>query len=454
LSGADLIIRSRRVVTPDGLQPASIFVLDGVIAELQQDAADAPGGAHVLDFGDRVVMPGLVDTHVHVNEPGRTDWEGFETATRAAAAGGVTTIFDMPLNSVPPTTSVAALSEKASAASGKCFVDVGFWGGVVPGNAADVGALADLGVPGFKCFLVPSGVPEFADVSEDDLATALRAIAQTGAVLLAHAEHPARIGRATAGDHRRYATYLATRPPRAEDEAVALLVRLCRETGARIHVVHLSSAAAIGQIESARAEALPFSAETCPHYLFFAAEEVPDGATEFKCAPPIRDRANRGRLWEGLEKGAIEMVVSDHSPAPPQMKSRGTGDFLSAWGGISSLQLRLPAVWTAARERGHTIERLAGWLCAAPARLGAVAGRKGAIAPGFDADFVVWDPEAPFVVRPETIHHRHKLTPYLGRTLFGVVEATFLAGEKIFYRGRFVGPPRGRILLRGNRRGT
>jgi allantoinase len=446
LSGTDSVVRSRRVVTPRGVVPASVLVRDGTIRDVRPAGGGIPDRVEVFDFGDLVVMPGLVDTHVHVNEPGRTDWEGFETATRAAAAGGVTTIFDMPLNSVPPTTSVAALAEKASAASGKCFVDVGFWGGVVPGNAADLGALADLGVPGFKCFLVPSGVPEFADVSEGDLVTALHAIAQIGAVLLAHAEHPASIGSAKAGDHRRYATYLATRPPRAEDEAVALLVRLCRETGARIHVVHLSSAAAIGQIEAARAEGLPLSAETCPHYLFFAAEDVPDGATEFKCAPPIRDRANRDRLWEGLEKGAIEMVVSDHSPSPPQMKSRETGDFLSAWGGISSLQLRLPAVWTAARERGHNIERLAGWLCAAPARLGAVSGRKGAIAPGFDADFVVWDPDTLFEVRPDSIHHRHGLTPYLGRTLFGVVEATFLRGEKIFERGRLIGAPRGRIL--------
>jgi allantoinase len=452
LSGTDWVVRSRRVVTPRGVVPASVVIRNGTIRDVLPAGGGIPERAEVVDFGDRVVMPGLVDTHVHVNEPGRADWEGFETATRAAAAGGVTTIFDMPLNSVPPTTSLAALSEKASAASGKCFVDVGFWGGVVPGNAADLGALADLGVPGFKCFLVPSGVPEFPDVSESDLVTALRVIAQTGGVLLAHAEHPAWIGSATAGERRRYATYLATRPPRAEDEAVALLVRLCRETGARIHVVHLSSAAAIGRIAAARAEGLPFSAETCPHYLFFAAEDVPDGATEFKCAPPIRDRANRERLWEGLEKGSIEMVVSDHSPSPPRMKSRETGDFLSAWGGISSLQLRLPAVWTAARERGHSIQRLADWLCAAPARLGAVAHRKGAIAPEAEADFVVWDPDAAFEVRSESIHHRHVLTPYAGRTLYGVVEATFLAGEKIYERGRFVGPPRGRILLRGNRR--
>jgi allantoinase len=397
-------------------------------------------------------MPGLVDTHVHVNEPGRTDWEGFAAATRAAAAGGVTTFFDMPLNSVPSTTRVAALAEKIACASGKCFVDVGLWGGVVPGNTGELGAMAELGVPGFKCFLVPSGVPEFRHVGEKDLAAVLPEIARIGALLLVHAEHPREIAAASTGDARKYASYLATRPPRAEDEAIALLVRLCRQTGARIHVVHLSSAGAIGEIRRARAEGLPFSAETCPHYLFFAGEDVPDGATEFKCAPPIRDRANRDLLWEGLGDGTVSMIVSDHSPSPPDLKNREVGDFLSAWGGISSLQLRLPVVWTSARQRGHSVERLAEWLCAAPARLGGVGRRKGAIGPGYDADLVVWDPESSFEVREEEIHHRHKLTPYLGRTLFGVVEATFLAGEKIFEKGRFVGPPRGKILT-GNHRG-
>jgi allantoinase len=400
----------------------------------------------VLDFGNHVVMAVLVDTHVHVNEPGRADWEGFETATRAAAAGGVTTLFDMPLNSIPPTTSVAALREKAAAASPKCFVDVGFWGGVVPGNTGELAAMARLGVPGFKCFLVPSGVPEFGDVSEADLTAALAEIARIGAVLLVHAEHPRWLADAPAGDRRKYATYLATRPSRAEDEAVALLVRLGRETRARIHVVHLSSASALAQVERARSDGLPFSTETCPHYLFFESETIPDGATEFKCAPPIRNAANRSRLWDGLASGAIEMIVSDHSPAPAEVKSRDTGDFLAAWGGISSLQLRLPATWTEARRLGFPIERLAEWLCAAPARLAGVSNRKGSIALGADADLVVWDPEAAFEVRVESIHHRHKLTPYLGRTLFGAVEATFLRGEKIFENGRFVGLPRGRIL--------
>jgi allantoinase len=430
-------------VTPGGTRPAAVVVAGGVIESV---AEEAPPGVSVVDVGDSVVMPGLVDTHVHVNEPGRTEWEGFETATRAAAAGGVTTIFDMPLNSIPATTTAEALRAKMAAARGKCFVDVGFWGGVVPGNLGELADMKDLGAPGFKCFLVPSGVEEFGPVGGRQLAEALRETARIGAVLLVHAEDPDGILPAAAGDPRDYATYLATRPPRAEDDAVALLARLCRETGARIHVVHVSSAGAVPPIARARADRLPLSAETCPHYLFFAAEEIPAGATEFKCAPPIRDRANRERLWAGLESGAVEMVVSDHSPSPPEGKSRDTGDFLSAWGGISSLQLRLPALWTVARQRGHSFERLAEWLSAAPARLPGREGTKGLIAEGRDADFVVWNPDETFEVTPEMLHHRHKLSPYLGRTLSGVVQATYLAGEKIFERGRFVGPPRGKIL--------
>jgi len=441
LNGADLVLRSTRVATSSGLEPAAVVVRDGVVIAVE------PSGTRGIDYGDAVVMPGLVDTHVHVNEPGRTEWEGFDTATRAAAAGGVTTIFDMPLNSIPPTTTVAALDEKADAARGRAFVNVGFWGGVVPGNRGELAPLAARGVPGFKCFLVPSGVAEFGHVSEEDLHEALPEIARLGSVLLVHAEHPDWIGEPPPGAAGRlYSSYLTTRPARAEDEAVAQLSRLCRETGARIHVVHLSSAGALDTIGRARAEGLPLSAETCPHYLYFSAGEAPDGATEWKCAPPIRGAENRERLWEGLAKGTIEMVVSDHSPAPPELKRRDTGDFLAAWGGISSLQLRLPAVWTGARARGHSPGDLVPWLCAAPARLAGLS-RKGAISPGSDADFVVWNPEASFEVRPEELHHRHGLTPYAGRTLDGVVEATYLAGEKIFERGRFHGPPRGRILL-------
>jgi allantoinase len=392
-----------------------------------------------------VVMPGLVDTHVHINEPGRTEWEGFETATRAAAAGGVTSLFDMPLNSLPPMTTVAGLEAKVWAAAGRCHVDVGFWGGLVPGNRADLLKLAARRVPGFKCFLSPSGVEDFPPVSESDLREALPALSATGSTLLVHAELPGPLGTVAPGS-RDYGDYLASRPAQAEDDAVELLYRLCRETGVPIHIVHLSSAQALPILGQAAEEGLPLTAETCPHYLFFDAEGVPPGATEFKCAPPIRSRENRERLWRGLGDGLIRMVVSDHSPSPLEGKCRDTGDFARAWGGISSLQLSLPAVWSAARRRGVGPELLAEWMCRAPARLAGLASRKGALAPGFDADIVVWRPEEAFEVRPEALQHRHKLTPYAGRTLHGVVEATFLRGEKIYEHGKILGTPRGEIL--------
>jgi len=438
-------VRGRRVVVPGGERPASLRVRGGRIAAVGEPDDLAPG-AEVLDFGDAVVMPGLVDTHVHVNEPGRADWEGFASATRAAAAGGVTTIFDMPLNSIPPTTSVAALEAKRAAADGQCAVDVGFWGGVVPGNAGEIAAMSARGVRGFKCFLAPSGVEEFPAVGEADLRAALPSLAESGAVLLVHAEDGAHLGECAAGT-RDYGAYLASRPPAAEGSAIALLVRLAGEFRTPIHVVHLSAADALPQLERAHAEGWPLTAETCPHYLYFDAEAIPPGATEFKCAPPIRGRENRERLWKALGEGLIAMVVSDHSPSPPEGKRRESGDFARAWGGISSLELALPAVWSAARRRGVNVASLAEWMGAGPAGLAGLAGRKGALAPGADADFVVWRPEEPFEVRPDTLHHRHKLTPYAGRTLFGRVEATFLRGEKIYEMGRFVGPPRGEILL-------
>jgi allantoinase len=445
LSSGEFFVRGRRVVVPGGERPASLRIRGGRIAAVG-DPDDLAPGADVLDFGEAVVMPGLVDTHVHVNEPGRTDWEGFASATRAAAAGGVTTIFDMPLNSFPPTTSVAALEVKRAAADGRCTVDVGFWGGIVPGNAGERAAMTARGVRGFKCFLAPSGVEEFPAVGEADLRAALPSLAPSGSVLLVHAEDGAHLGECAAGT-RDYGAYLASRPPAAEDFAIALLVRLGGEFRTPIHVVHLSAADALPQLERARAEGLPLTVETCPHYLYFDAEAIPPGATEFKCAPPIRGRENRERLWKALGEGLIGMVVSDHSPSPPEGKHRASGDFARAWGGISSLELALPAVWSAARRRGVNVASLAEWMSAAPARLAGLAGRKGTLAPGADADFVVWRPEESFEVRPDALHHRHKLTPYAGRTLVGRVEATFLRGEKIYEMGRFAGPPRGEILL-------
>ncbi|HXE74564.1 MAG TPA: allantoinase AllB [Candidatus Xenobia bacterium] len=449
---AELIVRGRRVLTAAGVQPAAIHIHGGKIAALAT-YSDIPPGAAVFDAGERLVMPGVVDTHVHINEPGRTQWEGFETATRAATAGGVTTLVEMPLNSIPATTTRAALETKLAAARDRCWVDVGCWGGLVPGNAAELRSLFEAGAFGFKCFLVPSGVPEFEPVTETDLRAALPELASLGAVLLAHAELPEPIEAAAAGarnaDARRYATWLASRPRQAENRAIALLIWLSREFGARIHIVHLSSSEALPLLREAKQEGLPITVETCHHYLTFAAEEIPDGATEFKCAPPIRERDNREKLWAALGDGLIDFVATDHSPCPPAMKERQSGDFLRAWGGIASLQLSLPALWTQARRRGFGVERLAQWLCSGPARLAGLDERKGKIAVGYDADLVVWDPETEFEVAGDELQHRHKLTPYGGHTLHGRVEATFLRGEKIYERGRFAEKPSGAVLRRG-----
>jgi allantoinase len=455
MSEIDLVIRGRQVVLPDGARAASVHVRDGRIVAVRE-FDDVPRGCEVFEVGDEsVVMPGLVDTHVHVNEPGRAGWEGFATATRAAAAGGTTTIVEMPLNSIPATTTRESFATKLAAAAGKCAVDVAFWGGVVPGNTAELAPMTQAGVVGFKCFLVDSGIAEFAHVTEEDLRESLPELARLDALLIVHAELPQPIETATAhvekseDDPRRYATFLATRPRAAEDVAVALLIRLSRETGARVHVVHHSSADALPLLREAKREGVRITAETCPHYLTFAAEEIADGATEFKCCPPIRERENGEKLWGALEENLIEMIVSDHSPCPPELKRRETGNFLESWGGISSLQLRLPAVWTEARQRGHTLEQLCEWLSLAPARLAGLESRKGAIKVGADADFVVWNPEETFRVEPSKLEHRHKLTPYAGRELSGVIEATFLRGEKIFSRGEFAKEPKGKFLLRG-----
>jgi allantoinase len=446
-----LVVRSLRVALPEGVGPATVHVAGERIAAVGA-WDDLPDGAELRDFGSRLVMAGLVDTHVHVNEPGRTDWEGFVTATAAAAAGGVTTLVDMPLNSVPATTDAAALAAKLGAAAGKLTVDVGFWGGVVPGNARDLRALWDAGVLGFKCFLAPSGVDELPHVGEPDLDLALPELAALGAPLLAHAELPGPLARAAldvAGeDPARYATWLASRPPEAEDEAIALLLRLARRHGARVHVVHLSSANAVEALRRARAEGLAITVETCPHYLHFAAEEIRDGATAHKCAPPIRERANNEALWRALESGAIDLVATDHSPCPPEMKRLESGDFLRAWGGIASLELGLAVVWTGAERRGLGPERLARWMAEAPAALAGLGHRKGRIAPGLDADLVVWDPQASFRVDPTRLRQRHPLTPYAGHELRGVVEATYLRGRPVFAAGQVLGPPSGRVIRR------
>lgn len=423
-----LAIRGKRVVTPNGLRAACVHVEHGKIAHVTS-WDDAPTDAVLVEAADLMVMPGIVDTHVHVNEPGRASWEGFETATRAAAAGGVTTILDMPLNSIPATTTVKALEAKRAAADGKCVVNVEFIGGMVPGNTADLEGLRDAGVRAFKCFLSPSGVDEFSHVTERDLSKAFPALSRLGLPLMVHAEDPAFL--LTAASSTAYADYLASRPVRAEHSAIELLVGLMSRSPTPVHVVHLSSATSLGIIRAAKKRGLPLTVETCPHYLTFAAEEIPDGATEFKCAPPIRTGVERENLWQALIASELDLVASDHSPCPPNMK-RTHGDFSSAWGGIASLQLSLSAVWTGARSRGVPPERMAQWMSAAPAKLAGLDGCKGAIAAGYDADITIWDPDASFVVDPAKLLHRHSVTPYAGRELYGVVRRTYVGGRLVF----------------------
>ncbi|MGI8498009.1 MAG: allantoinase AllB [Gemmatimonadaceae bacterium] len=444
----DGAIRSRRVIVRGEVAPATILMSAGRISEIAP--YDLSPAVDLVDAGSDIVMAGLVDTHVHVDEPGRTDWEGFRSATRAAAAGGVTTLLDMPLNSTPATTTVPALAAKERAAAQSCFVDVGFIGGVVPGNAEDLEALFAAGVLAFKCFLVPSGVPDFPPVCEADLREALPILARLGAPLMVHSESPDRITSATEAaaeslrkSPREYASYLSTRPAVAESDAISLMVSLAREYDAWIHVVHVSSADAIPVLAHARSAGVRVTAESCPHYLFFCAEDIADGATEFKCAPPIRRREHRDALWAALDRRTLDMVVSDHSPCPPELKCRESGHFMDAWGGISSLQLGLGAVWAGARARGYGPARVSEWMSAAPASLAGLGSRKGELVPGADADIVIWSPDEDLEVRAESLHHRHALTPYLGATLPGVVRATYLRGRLIYDRGAFAPEPCG-----------
>jgi allantoinase len=444
----DLVIRADRVVTPDGIRPGAVAIRDGVIAsvgqpyEIELSETGPSDGVPVDLAADEALLPGLVDTHVHVNEPGRTDWEGFATATRAAAAGGITTIIDMPLNSIPPAVTTSALAAKRAAAGGQCHVDVGFWGGAIPGNEPDRAPLHAAGAFGFKAFTVDSGVAEFPPLDRDGLERALGQAAELGALVVVHAEDPAAIAGAPPEGWPDYPDFLASRPDGAEVAAIASVIELAARTGARVHVLHLSSAQALGLIAAARHAGTRVTAETCPHYLALCAEEIPAGGTQFKCCPPIRQRANRERLWAGLADGIIDCVVSDHSPCPPALKRLESGDFAAAWGGISSLQLALPVVWSQARDRGHSLADVARWMAGAPAAIAGVTG-KGAIAPGYAADLVAFAPEDSFVVRPESLAHRHKLTPYAGRRLHGVVRRTWLRGSPVAGDR-----PAGRLLTR------
>jgi allantoinase len=470
MSTPNLVIRGKQVVLPDTIAPASVHIAKGIISSIESYESIPPGCELVEANDGSIVMPGLVDSHVHINEPGRTEWEGFATATKAAAAGGVTALVDMPLNSIPATTTLAGFEAKLEAAREQCYVDVGFWGGVVPGNTTELASLLKAGVVGFKCFLIHSGVDEFPNVTEEDLRSAMPELARLGAILIVHAEVPGPISRTgipachnsveeTATDRNvgptspeknvfstKYATFLASRPRAAENEAVELMIGLGKKFGTRIHIVHHSSADALPMLHQAKAGGMKITAETCPHYLAFAAEDIPDGATEFKCCPPIRERENREQLWSALESGTIDMIVSDHSPCPPALKLQETGDFLCAWGGISSLQLRLPIVWTEAHRRGILIQDLSRWLCSAPAKLVGLDGRKGSIKIGYDADLVIWNPAKEFRVDGSALHHRHKLTPYQDRILQGFVQKTFLRGRKIYDEGEVIGQPRGLLL--------
>jgi allantoinase len=423
----DLLIRGRRVACPDGIRPAAVGVTGGEIVAVAPYDTALSGAQTVELAGDEVLLPGLVDTHVHINEPGRTDWEGFATATRAAAAGGITTLIDMPLNSVPPTVTVDALRAKRAAAAGQCHVDVGFWGGAVPGNEAERGPLLQAGVFGFKCFTVDSGVPEFPPLDANGLERAMRQAAGLGCVLIVHAEDAATLDAAPAAAGPDYGGFLRSRPAAAELTAITGVIELARAAGARAHVLHLSAAGALPAIAAAKLDGVPLTVESCPHYLALAAEDVPAGGTLFKCCPPIRDRANADELWTGLRARVIDCVVSDHSPSPPQLKDPEHGDFGAAWGGIASLQLSLPVVWSQARARGCPLADVVRWMAAAPAGLAGLH-RKGRIAAGCDGDLVVFAPEEEFVVEPELLLYRHPLTPYAGQTLRGVVRRTWLRG--------------------------
>jgi allantoinase len=411
----DIAIKSQRTITAKAVEPAIVLIEGGKIVDIVTELNSAD--VKVIDAGNDELMAGVIDPHVHINEPGRTDWEGFDTATKAALAGGITTLVDMPLNSSPVTTTAAAFDEKLKAARDQLHVNCGFWGGVIPGNEKELNPLIQKGILGFKAFLVHSGIDEFPNVTEDDLRKAMPVIASFGLPLLVHCEL---ISQSAASSHqsavnsrqpRSYQQYLSSRPEKWEDDAIALMIRLCEEYNCRTHIVHLSSAGSIEQITKAKQKGLPLTAETGQHYLYFTAEQIPDGKTELKCAPPVRERANNEKLWQALKEGIIDFVATDHSPAPPELKELGSGDFMKAWGGISSLQFSLPILWTVAKKHNCSVSDIARWLCENSSKLPGLQNSKGRIQKGYDADLIVWDPEEKFTVTPKIIQHKHKLNP-------------------------------------------
>ncbi|XP_076014894.1 allantoinase, mitochondrial [Genypterus blacodes] len=441
-------VRSQRILLGDKLSPAVIVIQDGKIHQiLSHSDFSRDAACEVLDVGDSVVMPGVVDSHVHVNEPGRTSWEGFWTATQAAAAGGVTTIVDMPLNSIPPTTTVDHFHLKLREATGKCFVDTAFWGGVIPGNQLELRPLIQAGVAGFKCFLIHSGVDEFPHVTDWDLHTAMKQLQDTGSVLLFHAESDVHEAAEEPGDPCQYSTFLESRPDVMELEAIRTVTQLCLQYRVRCHIVHLSSAQPLKLIQEARQSGAPLTVETTHHYLSLCAEDIPAGATQFKCCPPIRGSDNREQLWSALKAGHIDMVVSDHSPCTPDLKKLESGDFTEAWGGISSLQFGLPLFWSSASQRGFELPDVVRLLSQRTAELCGLERLKGRLEPGYDADLVIWDPEREFEIKGEEIRHKNKLTPYLGLMLKGAVRATVLRGALVYRDGSFCSEPLGKLLL-------
>ena len=442
----DLVIRSTHVISDIGDRPAAVCVSDGRIVKIAAFDEVISAKKDITITG--ALIPGLVDTHVHINEPGRTQWEGFESATKAAAAGGVTTVIDMPLNSIPPTTNVAALAVKKAAATGKCSVDVGFWGGSIPGNVSDLKGLHDEGVFGFKCFLLHSGVDEFPGSDLVDLTAALKELVTLDALMVVHAEDSIAIQKSIKPSSRSYSEFLASRPKGAENVAIAQLIEQARTIKGRVHVLHLSSGDSLALIRSAKADGVRISAETCPHYLALTAEEIADGATQYKCCPPIRENINQDELWQGLKSGVIDLIVSDHSPCTEDLKIFDIGDFQQAWGGISSLQLGISIIWTQAREQDVSLWQVMKWMSQKPAELAGLE-RKGAIKVGMDADFAEFDTEAQFTVEPTALFHKNQITPYQGKTLQGKIKQTWLRGELIFKDASMINSPHGEFLIRG-----